>query len=180
MRFKIIYLWFGLPFIIGILWFLAFYVPLSSFIVKQRAELESAKRTRETMRNAVRDILEVRKRDAQARVSLDDISKNMLMYDQFPSFMKSVTEIGKREGIVLDSLSCIVFPHDSQKIPSLITPALDMGLKGRFFDIAKFLEKVEKQKGFNRIVDGKVSYTDKEYPVLAGKFLVEFRAWKRY
>lgn len=129
------------------------------------------------MGNAVRDILEVRKRDAQARVSRDGISKNMLLYDQFPSVIKTITEIGKKEGVVFDSLSSIILPNNSQ-IPSLINPALDIGLKGRFFDIAKFLEKVEKQKGFNRIVDGKVSYDDRDYPVLAGKFLVEFRAWK--
>lgn len=60
----------------------------------------------------------------------------------------------------------------------MIKPAIDMELKGKFLDIGKFLEGVEKQKGYKRIVGGKILYTDKDYPVLTGKFLVEFRAWK--
>jgi hypothetical protein len=53
-----------------------------------------------------------------------------------------------------------------------------MELKGKFLDIGKFLEGVEKQKGYKRIVGGRILYADKDYPVLTGKFLVEFRAWK--
>lgn len=178
MRFKITYFWFSLPILIGILWFFAFYIPVSSLIEKQRAELSTVQRTRETMGNAVRDILEARKKDAQARSSLDGISNSILMYHQFPTLIKAIAETGKRGGIVFDSFSGIVLPNDSQQIPSLIKPALDMTLKGRFLDIGKFLEGVEKQKGYKRIADGKISYTDKDYPELTGKFLIEFRARK--
>ena len=178
MRFKIIYFWFGLPVLLAILWFLAFYMPVSSFTVKQQAELSAAQRTREVTGNAVRDVLEARKKDAQARLSIDRISKNMPMYHQFPSVLKTVVQSGNKGGVVFDSLNSTVLPNDSQQISSLIKPALDMGLKGRFLDIGKFLEEVEKQKGYKRIAEGKVSYTDKDYPVLTGKFLIEFRAWK--
>lgn len=178
MRFKITYFWFSLPILIGILWLFAFYIPVSSLIEKQRVELSTARRTRETMGNAVRDILEARKKDTQARLSLDGISKSMPMYHQFPSLIKAIAETGQRGGIVFDSFNSLVLPNDSQQIPSLVKPALDMTLKGRFLDIGKFLEGVEKQKGYKRIADGKVSYVDKDYPELTGKFLIEFRAWK--
>jgi hypothetical protein len=177
-RFKIIYLWFGLPVLFAILWFLAFYMPVSSFIVKQRGELSAAQRTREEMGNTVRDVLEARTKDAQARLSIDRISKNMPMYHQFPSVIKAVVGSGKNGGIAFDSLNSIVLPNDSHQIPSLIKPALDMGLKGRFLDMCKFLEEAGQQKGYKRIAEARVTYTDKDYPVLTGKFLIEFRAWK--
>jgi len=178
MRFKIIYFWFALPVLIGVLWFFAFYMPVSSYVEKQHSELSTALRTREIVENTVKDVLEVRKRDAQARSSLDGISRNMPMYYRFPSVIKMLAESGKKEGIIFETLNSMVLPNDSQQAPSLIKPAIDMELKGKFLDIGKFLEGVEKQKGYKRIVRGKILYTDKDYPVLTGKFLVEFRAWK--
>ena len=178
MKFRVTYLWFGLPVLIVVLWFLAFYIPVSSFVNKQRNELSTAQRTRETMDKSVKDLLEIRKRDAQARSSLDGMSRNMPVYQQFPAVIKAVAESGKKEGVIFETLNSVVLPNDSQQSPALIKPALDIGLKGRFLDIAKFLEGMERQKGFKRIAEGKVSYADKDYPVLTGKFLIEFRAWK--
>ena len=178
MKFKAIYLWLGLPVVIVILWVFAFYMPVSSFLEKQNKELGAIQHTRETVEGSIKDMLEVRKRDALARSSLDGMSKSMPLYHQFPSVMKTVAELGKKEGLVFESLNSILLPGDAQQ-PSLLTkPALDIGLKGRFLDIGKFLENVEKQKGYKRIADGKLSYADKDYPVLTGKFLIEFRAWK--
>lgn len=178
MRFKIIYLWFSLPVLIVVLWFFAFYMPVSSFIKKEREELSTVQRARVMAENSVKDMLEVRRRDAQARSSLDGMSRNMPTYNQFPSVIKSVAESGKKEAIVFETLNSFLLPNDPQQPPSLIKPALDIGLKGRFLDIGKFLEGVEKQKGYKRIADGRLSYADKDYPVLTGKFLIEFRAWK--
>jgi Tfp pilus assembly protein PilO len=178
MKFRVTYLWFGLPVLIAVLWFLAFYIPVSSFVNKQRNELSTAQRTRETMDKSVKDLLEIRKRDAQARSSLDGMSRNMPVYQQFPAVITAVAESGKKEGVVFETLNSVVLPNDFQQSPALIKPALDIGLKGRFLDIAKFLEGIERQKGYKRIADGKVSYADKDYPVLTGKFLIEFRAWK--
>jgi len=178
MKFRVTYLWFGLPVLIVVLWFLAFYIPVSSFVNKQRNELSTAQRTRETVDKSVKDLLEIRKRDAQARSSLDGMSRNMPMYYRFPSVIKMLAESGKKEGIIFETLNSMVLPNDSQQASSLIKPAIDMELKGKFLDIGKFLEGVEKQKGYKRIVGGKILYADKDYPVLTGKFLVEFRAWK--
>ena len=178
MKFKMIYLWLALPVAIVILWIFAFYVPFSSFIEKQNKELGALQHTRETVEISIRDLLEVRKRDALARSSLDGMSKSMPLYHQFPTVMKMVAELGKKEGLVFESLSSILLPNDTQQPPSLIKPFLDISLKGRFLDVGKFLENVENQKGYNRIADGKLSYADKDYPVLTGKFLIEFRAWK--
>lgn len=178
MRFKIIYLWFSLPVLLAATWFFAFYSPVSSFIEKQRAELSAAKRTGEMMGKALRDVLETRKKDATARLSLDGISKNVPAYQQFPTLIRAITESGKKEGVVFDLLNSNALPYDSGQASPLMKPALGVGFKGKFLDIGKFLEAVEKQKGFKRIVEGRLSYADKDYPILTGNFLIEFVVWK--
>ena len=51
-------------------------------------------------------------------------------------------------------------------------------MKGRFTEMGKFLEQVSLSKAYRKILKGQISYTDKEYPLLAGKFEIEFKAWK--
>jgi Tfp pilus assembly protein PilO len=135
-------------------------------------------KARETLASSVKDVLEMRKRDAQARSSFDEISRNMPTYHQFPSMIRAVAQSGKTDGVVFEGLNSIVLPNDAQQTPSLIKPALNIVLKGRFLDIGKFLEGVEKQKGYKRVAAGMLSCADKDYPMLTGRFLVEFRAWK--
>lgn len=178
MIYKRIYFWFALPVLLMVAWFIGFYIPLSSFSEKQNKDLLAAQQSRQVVESSLRDILELRKRDAHARLSLDGILKNMPLYHQFPAVIRSVAESGKREGIVFESLNSFVLANEPQQPASLIKPALDMGIKGRFLDMGRFLQAIERQKGFKRIVEGKVFYSEKDYPVLTGKFLVEFRAWK--
>jgi Tfp pilus assembly protein PilO len=178
MKFRMIYLWFSLPALIMLLWLLAFYIPLSSFLEKQSRELATIQRSRETVENSLKDILELRKRNAQTRSSLDGISRSMPLYIQFPSVIKTVTELGKKEGLIFETVNTFLLPNDAQQPSPLIKPALDIVVKGRFLEIGKFLGSVEKQKGYKRIADGSLSYADNDYPVLTGKFLIEFRAWR--
>jgi len=178
MRFRLIYLWFSLPILIVVLWFLAFYMPVSSYLDKQNKELATMQRSRETVESSIKDLIEVRKRDTQTRLSLDEMSRTMPMYQQFPSVIKAVAESGKKEGLIFEALNSGILPADPQQPSSLVKPSLDITSKGRFLDIGKFLENIEQQKGYKRIADGRLSYSDKDYPVLTGRFLIEFRAWK--
>ena len=178
MKFRLIYLWFSLPVLIVVLWFLAFYVPVSSYLEKQRNELATTQRTRENVESSIKDMMEVRKRDAQTRSSLDEVSRSMPMYQQFPSVIRAVADSGKKDGLIFETLNSGLLPVDPQQPPSLVKPSLDITSKGRFLDMGRFLESVTKQRGYKRIADGKLSYTDKDYPVLTGRFLIEFRAWK--
>jgi Tfp pilus assembly protein PilO len=178
MRFRIIYLWFSLPALIVVLWFLAFYMPVSSYLDQQRKELASVQRTRENVESSIKDMIEVRKRDAQTRSSLDEMSRSMPLYQQFPSVIKAVAESGKKEGLIFETINSSLLPGDPQQPSSLVKPSLDIISKGRFLDICRFLDSIEEQKGFKRIADGRLSYMDKDYPVLTGRFLIEFKAWK--
>ena len=178
MKFKIFYLWFGLPIIIVILWFVAFYGPMASAIDRQRKELATVQRNRDTVAGALHEVLEMRTRDARAKSSLGLSSQSIPVVNQFPGVIKAVAETAKKEGLAFETLSATMLPNDPQLSSGLTKTALDMGVKGRFIDMGRFLEDVERQKGFKRVVDAKISYTDAEYPVLTGRFFVEFRAWK--
>ena len=57
-------------------------------------------------------------------------------------------------------------------------PVFDLGFKGRFMEMGKFLEYMSSSKAFRKILKGRINYNDKDYPMLAGNFEVEFKAWK--
>lgn len=178
MKFKTIYFWFGLPILIIVMWLLAFYMPVSAYLDKQRKGLNETQRSRATLEASIKDILEIRKRDAHARSSLNSISGTLPLYHQFPGVIRAVAEAGRREGIAFETMNSMMLPSTSEQMASLVKPVIDTSLKGRFLDIGKFLERVENQKGYKRIASGRLSYSEKDYPVLTGRFLIEFRAWK--
>jgi Tfp pilus assembly protein PilO len=178
MKFRVVYLWFGLPVLIVVFWLLAFYAPMAAAINGQRKELLSVQKERQTIDRALRDIIEARKKDARARSSLEGSFRNIPLYSHFPGVIRMVAQTAKREGIVIDALDTTMIPNEPQQPNALTKPTLDMALKGRFLDMGRFLEDIQKQSGFKRIDEARISYNDKEYPVLTGRFLVEFRAWR--
>lgn len=178
MKFNRFFFWFGLPVLIVILWFIAFYGPMASAIENKRKELAEVQRTRSEVAGMLNDVLDLRKRDVRARSSLGVSSRNIPVATQLPGLAKALAEAAKKEGLAFENLSTTMLPGDPRLSSGLIKTAFDMGVKGRFINMGRFLEEVEQQKGFKRIADARISYTDGEYPVLTGRFFVEFRAWK--
>ncbi len=172
------YLWFGLPVLIVILWFAAFYGPMTSALENKRKELETVQRSREAVAATLNHVLQMKKRDVGAKLSLGMSSRNLPAVAQLPGVVKAVAETAKKEGLVFETLTTTMVPADTHPASGLTKAALDMGVKGRFINMGKFLEHVEGQKGFKRVVDARISYADTEYPVLTGRFFVEFRAWR--
>ena len=84
----------------------------------------------------------------------------------------------RRGGLGLDKFSGTFKTLDMQPKTILTYPVFEVGLKGRFMEMGKFLEQVSLSKAYRKILKGQISYTDKEYPLLAGKFEIEFKAWK--
>ncbi|OPY78925.1 MAG: hypothetical protein A4E65_02070 [Syntrophorhabdus sp. PtaU1.Bin153] len=178
MKFKIIYLWFGLPVLIAVFWFLAFYAPMAGAINSQHKELLSVQKEKQSIDSALRDMTEAQKRQARTKSSLEGSSRNIPLYGRFPGIIRAMAQAAKKEGIIIDALDTTILPSESQRPDALAKPVLDMALKGRFLDIGRFLEDTQRQSGFKRIEEAKISYNDTEYPVLTGRFSVEFRAWR--
>jgi hypothetical protein len=178
MKFKTIYLWFGLPVLVAVFWLLAFYAPMAGAINGRHKELLFVQKEKQSIDRALGDIIEARKKDARARSSLEGSFRNIPLYNQFPGIIRAMAQTAKKEGVVIDALDTTIAPNEPRQPDALAKPVLDVALKGRFLDIGRFLEDTQRQNGFKRIEEAKIFYNDTEYPVLTGRFLVEFRAWR--
>jgi hypothetical protein len=103
---------------------------------------------------------------------------NIPVFDEFPGVMKDITGRAKKNGIFITEFNSLFTSIDKKRASMLTYPIFEVGLKGRFLEIGKFLEELENDNTFKGILGARLSYDDKEYPVLTGKFVIEFKAWK--
>ena len=60
----------------------------------------------------------------------------------------------------------------------LVNPVFEMGLRGGFLEMGRFLEELSGKAAFKGIQAARIDYGEKEYPLLTGKFVIEFKALK--
>jgi Tfp pilus assembly protein PilO len=179
MKFKIIYIWFSLPFILIIIWVLAFYMPLSSKIKVREKEILSIKQQIQTINSNINNIIQMEKKGADTRQLVNNLSGEIPLFDEFPDFMVKLAKSTKDKGISLDILNSLVTSADFEKKTFLVNPVFEVGLKGKYLSMGKFLEDLASQMVFKKILKAHISYNEKEYPNLTGMFVIEFKAWRQ-
>jgi hypothetical protein len=61
---------------------------------------------------------------------------------------------------------------------NIVHPVFEMGIKGRFLDMGQFLEELSARTAYGSIKQARIACDEKEYPVLSGRFVIEFKALK--
>ena len=178
MRFKSLYVWIGVPVIVVVVWFLVFYMPMKAEINNKKSELQEVKKQTEKVETDIKGLMEMKRKEESIKASLKEYQGQIPLFDNFPDFIHTVAGAARKGGLVLDRFSGTFRTLDLQPKTILTYPVFEIGLKGRFMEMGKFLEQVSASKAYRKIVKGQISYTDKEYPLLAGKFEIEFKAWK--
>lgn len=178
MRFKGLYVWIAVPVIVAALWFFVWYMPMKAEITNKRNELNDAKQQSQKVEADVRALTEMRRKEESIKVSLREYRGQIPLFDNFPDFIYQVAGEARKTGLVLDKFSGMFKSLDMQPKTILTYPVFEVGLKGRFMEMGKFLEQVSSSRAYRRIMKGQISYNEKEYPLLAGKFEIEFKAWK--
>ena len=82
----------------------------------------------------------------------------------------------RKEGVTLSSFNTNFSKLESKPGSLLIHPVFEMSLKGRFINMGKFIDDLDDKKVYKGITKARISYDEKEYPVLTGKFTLEFTA----
>ena len=178
MRFKSLYVCIGIPVIVVVVWFLVFYMPMKAEINNKRNELQEVKKQTEKVEADIKGLMEMKRKEESIKASLKEYQGQIPLFDNFPDFIHTVAGAARKGGLGLDKFSGTFRTLDLQPKTILTYPVFEVGLKGRFMEMGKFLEQVSASKAYRKIVKGQISYTDKEYPLLAGKFEIEFKAWK--
>ncbi|MCX5811457.1 MAG: type 4a pilus biogenesis protein PilO [Proteobacteria bacterium] len=178
MKFKPLYVWFATPVIVIIAWVLAFYMPLSSKIKLKNQELSKLKTEEQAIDNDINNMLQIKNRGAKMEQLIKTFQANIPVFDDFPGVMKDIVRTAKKNGILITDFNSSFTSIDKKRASMLTYPIFEIGLKGRFLEMGKFLEELEGNNSFKGILNAKLSYDEKEYPVLTGKFVIEFKAWK--
>ncbi len=178
MKFKSIYVWFALPVVLVVLWITLFYLPLTANIAKTEKETLTLRQESARTENQISIVLNLKKRDVRMRQLLADISKQIPMLASFPDVMLSVAKTARKEGLFLQDFSTMPLVEASGRQVSLVTPVIEIGVKGRFLDLGRFVENLGRTGAFKGITKASVVVSEKEYPFVSAKVAAEFRAWK--
>jgi hypothetical protein len=93
-------------------------------------------------------------------------------------YMKNVSNMAKSRGMSVGSLSGYYNTIDVVQGVGLVNPVFELGLRGSFLEMGRFLEDLSARTAFKGIQAARIDYSEKEYPLLTGKFVIEFKALK--
>jgi len=175
-KFKMFYIWFMAPAMIVVLWIAAFYMPFSAQIRQKEKELSNLKQEEQKIDGDIKTAIDVKRRGDQVKSSIVELQMQLPTIDKFPDFMIGILRDVRKEGVSLSSFSSNFSSIGGSPGLLLIHPIFEMGLKGKFINMGKFLDDLDERKVYKAITKAKISYDEKEYPILTGKFTVEFTA----
>ena len=178
MRFKGLYLWIGIPVVAAVVWFFVVYMPIKAEIANKRNELNEAKQQTQKVEGDIKALTEMKRKEEGIKTSLREYRGQIPLFDNFPDFIYQVAGGARKSGLALDKFSGTFKTLDMQPKTILTYPIFEIGLKGRFMEMGKFLEQVSSSRAYRKIMKAQIVYNEKEYPLLAGKFEIEFKAWK--
>lgn len=178
MRFKGLYLWIAGPILIAVAIYVLGIMPLKTEIKNKQNELNEVKQQTQKVEADIRALTDMKIKEEGIKTSLKEYRGQIPLFDNFPEFIYQVAGGARKSGLVVDKFSAMFRSLDMQPKTILTYPAFEVGLKGRFLEMGKYLEQVSSSMAYRKIMKGTITYDEKEYPVLAGKFEIEFKAWK--
>jgi Tfp pilus assembly protein PilO len=178
MRFNSLYFWVSIPILICAGWFFVFYIPMKAEISAKKKEHQEVKEQTKKVEADIQALQEMKRKEESIKQSLREYQGQIPLFDNFPDFIYQVADSATKSGLQLDKFSATFRSLDLKGKTVLTYPVFDLGFKGRFMEMGKFLEYMSSTKAYRKIIKGRISYNDKDYPMLAGNFEVEFKAWK--
>ena len=178
MNFKSLYLWFGLPILIFFAWVFLVYMPVNSGMKTKEGKLIAVKNERQTLEREIKDLVNEKTTQKKLQESYSEFMGQTPVIEKMPEYMKDVMNMARNRGIAVGSISGYYNSLGVSQKAGLVNPVFEIGLKGGFLEMGRFLEDLSKRTAFKGIQAARISYDEKEYPQLAGKFVIEFKALK--
>lgn len=179
MRFKNIYIWYAIPVFLILLWLLAFYMPLSSKIKAKEKEVSALKNEIETLDTSINNILRYKSNEDRLISTIKKFESDIPVFDRFPDFIRGFVSQARRYGVVIVTFNSVFSSIDAVKKSVFVNPVFEIVVKGRFMDIAKFIEGLSYNTAYRGVRKAELLYDEKEYPILTGRFLIEFKSWRK-
>lgn len=178
MRFKSLHFWIGVPILVCAAWFFVFYMPMKAEISVKKREHQEVREQAKKVEADIQTLQEMKRKEESIKQALQEYEGQIPLFDNFSDFIYQVAGSARKSGLQLDKFSATFKSLDMKPKTVLTYPVFDLGFKGRFMEMGKFLEHMSSSKAYRKILKGRINYNDKDYPMLAGNFEVEFKAWK--
>ncbi|OPY79704.1 MAG: hypothetical protein A4E64_00348 [Syntrophorhabdus sp. PtaU1.Bin058] len=178
MRFKSIYIWYGMPLALIIIWVFAVYLPFSSQVKSREISLESVKQERKQVEASIITISQQAKSDEKWKESLVEFKTKAPLIEKMPDFIREIEKAARNRGVIVDNVAGIHSTIDTEQKSYVINPVFEFELKGGFLETGRFLEELSKRIAFKGIQKARISYNEKQYPTVAGRYTIEFKALK--
>ncbi|MBA4390544.1 MAG: hypothetical protein C0399_06375 [Syntrophus sp. (in: bacteria)] len=178
MNFKGFYIWFGLPVLVIVVWVALVYVPVDSAMKKKEGKLVTIKNERQKIDENIKNLTVEARTQENLQQSYDDFMRQAPVIEKMPEYMRTVMQMAKSKGVAIGSLQGYYNSIDVSQKTGLVYPIFEVGLKGGFLEMGRFLEELSNKTGFKGIQKAHISYEEKEYPTVTGKFVIEFKALK--
>ncbi|OPY00934.1 MAG: hypothetical protein A4E60_02028 [Syntrophorhabdus sp. PtaB.Bin047] len=171
-------LWLAGPAVaIILLWVFAVYIPINAQAKKGQNSLNSVLQERKTLETSVLTMTQQMQTQDTLKKSYDEFLTRAPAVGRMGEYMAGVVHAAKLRGMSLERLSG---QYESMEVSNknVVHPVFEMGIKGRFLDMGRFLEELSGQTAYGSIKQARIAYDEKEYPVLSGRFVIEFKALK--
>jgi Tfp pilus assembly protein PilO len=178
MNFRSFYLWFGLPVLVIAAWVFLIYMPMDSGVKIKEGRLTVIKNERQAVERDMKDFVGEATTQRSLQASYDEFMGQTPVVERMPEYMKNVMNMAKSKGITIGSLSGYYSSLDVSQKAGLVNPVFEIGLRGGFLEMGRFLEDLSNRTAFKGIQAARINYDEKEYPQLTGKFVIEFKALK--
>ncbi len=178
MNFRNFYLWFGLPVLVIVAWVFLVYMPLNSGMKNREGKLTAIKNERQLVERDMKEFVNEATTQKSLQTSYNEFMDQAPIIERMPEYMKNVMKMAKDKGMAIESLSGYYSSLDVSQKEGLVNPMFEMGLKGGFLEMGRFLEDLSSKTAFKGIEAAQISYSEKEYPQLTGKFIIDFKALK--
>ncbi len=178
MNFKSIYVWCGIPVALIIIWVLAVYLPFSSQIRNREKSLESVKQERKEVEASIVTLSRQTKSDERWKESLNEFKAQAPMLEKMPDFIREIARSARNRGVMTDNVVSVHSTIDTDHKSYVVNPVFEFDLKGGFLETGRFFEELSNRVAFKGVQKARISYNEKQYPLLAGKYTIEFKALK--
>ncbi len=178
MNFKSIYIWCGIPVALIIIWVLAVYLPFSSQVKNREKSLESIKQERKQVEASIVTLSRQSKTDDRWKESLNEFKAQAPLIEKMPDFIREISRSARNKGVMVDNVASVPSTIDTEQKSYVVNPVFDFDLKGGFLETGRFFEELSNRVAFKGVQKARISYNEKQYPLLAGKYMIEFKALK--
>jgi hypothetical protein len=177
MNYKKLAIWFGIPLVMIVFWVLAVYLPMDAGAKKKQNMINSILRERKDMEMSIMSMSQQIQTQAGLKKSYNDFLNQTPPIDKMPGFIGSLVRDARSKGMAVERLNGYYSSMDMVR-KGIVAPVFEMGLKGGFLDMGKFLEEISQKTAFKGIQKARIAYDDRDNTVLAGRFVIEFKALK--